>query len=174
MFWGCLFGHFGSQKGGEGRRGAAFPEDFPPRSRKVELLAGHQPLSLALAWFPVEESTCLPCSLQSEALALDTLSLSFCLVLFDFVGFSRLMFLLRSLPLPCCFFRPIYYLPTLFPHPSRLSRGAGPRVTHWSWGRDRLLETVNTFLSSPLLSFFLFGPVPSVMHHVCRRPYYYF
>ena len=115
MFWGCLFGHFGSQKGGEGRRGAAFPEDFPPRSRKVELLAGHQPLSLALAWFPVEESTCLPCSLQSEALALDTLSLSFCLVLFDFVGFSRLMFLLRSLPLPCCFFRPIYYLPTLPP-----------------------------------------------------------
>ena len=108
MFWFCVmfcglpfFGILGSPSGGK---------DFAPGGRKADLLAGHRPASLSRTLSVSQRSTCFLCGLQSEALTLDTLSL----ILFDFVGFNKLTFPLRSLPL-IYFFRPIYYLPTLPP-----------------------------------------------------------
>jgi len=49
----CIFGAFWFLEG----RGKHSPEDFWPRGRQVELLAGHQPFSLSLAhsWSTAEK-----------------------------------------------------------------------------------------------------------------------
>jgi len=95
----------------DGKGGAACPEDLVRKGSEVELWTGPRAsLSLLHGWLSslwrrahcgegltVEKGTCFP----------HTLGTLLSLILFDFVGLSKLLFLLRSLSV-CSFFKPIY------------------------------------------------------------------
>lgn len=85
----------------EGRGGVAFLEDLVCRGRKVELMqdTGYSPSYFLAPSVCHREKHVLP--LQSTSVRPHILDALFSLILFDFVGFSKLPFLLRLLLLFC-------------------------------------------------------------------------
>jgi len=130
--------------------GAASPEDLAQRGSEVELWTAPRASvpPLGLAQLVAEKSTCFPS-------ALGTL---LSLILFDFVGFSKLLFLLRSL-LVCSFvlllLNPSTSSPPFSPLPEHAAHGApcseaGAGWIAWQSAGTPSFFFLRTFLSLSL------------------------